>query len=128
MESVLTGTELRGGAEAVSGHGVGPALRILCVLPVLLTPGLGAGAQVGRRVRVGSGCGCGPAVRVEALCDREGGKVGRDGVHVAAVGAGVLGGGRVLLGPYTRTHSGQSEEVESRVCGSYEGTWRRVVE
>lgn len=78
-------------------HGVGSSPRVLSVLDVLLPPGLRAGAEVGGRVGVGGGRS-GPGVGVEPLREGEGGQVGRGGVHVPAVGVGVLVGGRVLVG------------------------------
>lgn len=77
-------------------YGVWSRPRVLSVLTVLLPPGLGAGAEVWRRVGVGGRSG--PVVRVEPLRQGEGGQVGRGGVHAPAVAVGVLGGGRVLVG------------------------------
>lgn len=102
-------------------NGVGSRPRVLSVLTVLLPPGLGAGAEVWRWVGVG-GRG-GPVVRVEPLRQGEGGQVGRGGVHAPAVGVGVLGGGRVLVGCCT------DKNIQSSVRGSEEGTcaWRNIV-
>lgn len=96
----------------MGGHRVGSRPRVLSVLTVLLAPGLGAGAEVGRRVGVGGRSG--PVVGVEPLRQGEGGQVRRGGVHTPAVGVGVLGGGRVLVGCCT------DKNIQTLVRGSGE--------
>lgn len=96
----------------MGGHRVGSRPRVLSVLTVLLAPGLGAGAEVGRRVGVGGRSG--PVVGVEPLRQGEGGQVRRGGVHTPAVGVGVFGGGRVLVGCCT------DKNIQTSVRGSGE--------